>query len=311
MVTRLEDMGLLSDRFDGKSRGDTGKDEILTAAEKQLLETGVEAPEGADRFDAISRPVDDIDEELSDSEKELLATGADFPVPPTFKPSGTASNASIAAKPRAATSAPATARAQQQAPAAEAGADELNRHAAEQWKALQQAPNFRARADQLIAAERQRDPEPLREEVVQHLEWQQREHDRELRGIRAANQMAAEYDSGMRVLNTVRQQEDEWSKANPDYHDRVNFMRERRDRELQTMGYTDPAQRERIILENAAMILRNAIRQGQNPAAVIHAMSEAQGFRPSSQAAAVRQGAPGGTRTPAAARGGRRALLGN
>jgi hypothetical protein len=53
----------------------------------------------------------------------------------------------------------------------------------------------------------------------------------------------------------------------------------RRDRDPQIIGYTA---RERIIIENAAMNLRNAVRQGQNPASIIHAMSEAQGFRPSS-----------------------------
>jgi hypothetical protein len=296
----METVNPVDDRFDGITRGDTdGKAELLTPEEEMLLQAGVEAPSGAnDRPNARAGDDDPDKEEMLDpAEEALLQAGVGAPTSPRRQA------ATDASKPKPAAAAPP--RPQQESTAADPGADELNRRAAEQWTALQQQPNFHAHVDQLLAQERQRDPEPLRESVVEHMEWQTRENARELRGIQTASQMATEYDTGIRVLNTVREQESEWSKSHPDYHQRVNFMREQRDRELQIMGYSDPAARERIIIANAAMILQNAIRQRQNPAAIIHAMSEAQGFRASSQAPAGRQGASGGTRAPAPARSGR------
>jgi hypothetical protein len=46
------------------------------------------------------------------------------------------------------------------------------------------------------------------------------------------------------------------------------------------MGYSDPGERARIIANEAAMLVSGAVRQGRNPALVVHELSEQWGFRP-------------------------------
>jgi hypothetical protein len=44
------------------------------------------------------------------------------------------------------------------------------------------------------------------------------------------------------------------------------------------MGYTDPAVRQDILLQEGAMLTAKALRDGRNPAEVIHQVSEFLGF---------------------------------
>ena len=68
---------------------------------------------------------------------------------------------------------------------------------------------------------------------------------------------------GLLVLTTLRDQETEFAKANSDYYDRINFVRERRDSELQMMGFDDENQRARILVEEAIIVLKGAIRSAK------------------------------------------------
>ena len=66
--------------------------------------------------------------------------------------------------------------------------------------------------------------------------------------------------------------------GHPDYYERVNFIRQRRNHELELMGYMDPTERAQILANEAAMLVGGAIRQGRNPAAVAHELSDQWGY---------------------------------
>jgi hypothetical protein len=76
--------------------------------------------------------------------------------------------------------------------------------------------------------------------------------------------------------------------GHPDYYERVSFLRERRNRELELMGYTDAAERAQVIANEAAMLVSGAIRQGRNPAQVAHELSEQWGYKPAAASIAAR-----------------------
>jgi hypothetical protein len=73
--------------------------------------------------------------------------------------------------------------------------------------------------------------------------------------------------------------------GHPDYYERVRFLRERRNRELELMGYGDASERAQIIANEAGMLVSGAIRQGRNPAAVAYELSEQWGYKTASGAA--------------------------
>ena len=49
--------------------------------------------------------------------------------------------------------------------------------------------------------------------------------------------------------------------GHPDYYERVNFIRQRRNHELELMGYMDPTERAQNLANEAAMLVGGAIRR--------------------------------------------------
>ncbi len=126
------------------------------------------------------------------------------------------------------------------------------------------------------------DPEPdPRTDPEAHYQWELRQHRRALEALHQQQQIntaqvqAAQHQA---MLSGLEQQF--ILAGHPDYYDRVRFVRERRSRELELMGYSDPGERARIIANEAAMLVSGAVRQGRNPALVVHELSEQWGFRP-------------------------------
>jgi hypothetical protein len=73
-------------------------------------------------------------------------------------------------------------------------------------------------------------------------------------------------------------QEQEFAKGQPEYHEAYRFAADTRDKELQALGYSDPAARANIVRMNTAEIINNAIQQGRNPAELVWEYARARGF---------------------------------
>lgn len=157
----------------------------------------------------------------------------------------------------------------------------LNEHeerwnrAGERLRLLQQRTALDA-----AAAARNADPEPdPKADPEAHYQWELRQHRRALetlhqQQVSAAQAQAAQHQAALSGL------EQQFVLAgHPDYYERVNFLRQRRNHELELMGYADPAERAQIIANETAMLVGGAIRQGRNPAAVAHELSERWGYQ--------------------------------
>lgn len=124
------------------------------------------------------------------------------------------------------------------------------------------------------------DPEPDREaNYTGWLEWNIRRANDQIATLANNQQNQGQAVQATQVTQALAGMEQQFVQAgHPDYYDRVNFLRERRDRELQLMGYVDPMERQRMIATEASMIVQGAIRQGRNFAEVIHELSGQWGF---------------------------------
>ncbi|HEY1774235.1 MAG TPA: hypothetical protein VGH91_13690 [Gammaproteobacteria bacterium] len=98
-------------------------------------------------------------------------------------------------------------------------------------------------------------------------QWRQQQE--ALAQQRGALQQAAEW---------AQSQEREFSKGQPEYHDAYRYAADARDKELQALGYTDPATRSNIVRMNTAEIINNAVQQGKNPAELVWEYARARGF---------------------------------
>ena len=161
----------------------------------------------------------------------------------------------------------------------------------------------RATAD-VNAARPTADPEPdAKSDPDAHYQWELRQHRRALETLHQQQQLStaqAQAAQHQAVLSGLEQQF--ILAGHPDYYERVSFLRERRNRELELMGYTDTAERAQIIANEAAMLVSGAIRQGRNPATVAHELSEQWGYKPASAVSPDAASAGVGTGVSAAER---------
>lgn len=178
--------------------------------------------------------------------------------------------------------------------------DELTRKLAEheeKWnRASDRLRQFQERAgiDAAMAARPAREPEPdAKADPEAHYQWELRQHRQALEALHQQQQVStaqAQAAQHQAVLTGLEQQF--ILAGHPDYYERVAFLRERRNRELELMGYTDTAERAQIIGNEAAMLVRGAIRQGRNPAIVAHELSQQWGYK-SAAAASPEAAQPG------------------
>ncbi|HEV3111881.1 MAG TPA: hypothetical protein VGY99_15445 [Candidatus Binataceae bacterium] len=166
--------------------------------------------------------------------------------------------------------------------------DELTRKLAEheeKWnRASDRLRQFQDRAGIAAAAATRPapDPEPdVKADPEAHYQWELRQHRQALEALHQQQQVStaqAQAAQHQAVLTGLEQQF--ILAGHPDYYERVSFLRERRNRELELMGYTDTAERAQIIANEAAMLVSGAIRQGRNPAIVAHELSQQWGYKP-------------------------------
>ncbi|GEM_PF-3467101 len=165
--------------------------------------------------------------------------------------------------------------------------EELNRKLAEheeKWNRVSERLRLlqeRAAAEVNAAARPAVDPEPDPAADPQaHYQWELRQHRRALEALHQQQQFNTAQAQAAHHQAVLSGLEQEFILAgHPDYYDRVKFLRERRNRELELMGYTDAAERARIIANEASMLVSGAIRQGRNPAMVAHELSEQWGYK--------------------------------
>jgi hypothetical protein len=291
----------MADRFDSISRAASDADEAPDPAEEALLESGVDAPEietaddepfGRGEADAVIPNQHLLPQELRKARPQpaqqskpsaqrnspdgsaLKQFGSSSPA--AKAPAQPATTEQIGAAIAEVTGSPISQVAPEVSPQSEPtpAAADGTQTAALHW----QRPDFRAYAEQALAEKRQQDPEPPKEERTEHLEWQLREQGRQLEGLQMERELIGIFDSGTRALDFVKNQETQWAAAHPDYSSRIVFVRDRRDRDLQRMGYADPAVRQRILAEEGAMVMAHALKQGRNPAQVVHDLAEMWGF---------------------------------
>jgi len=111
----------------------------------------------------------------------------------------------------------------------------------------------------------------------------------ELQQWRQQQETAAQHRAAVQqYASWATSQEQEFVKHVPEYHDAYRYAAEARDKELQALGYEDPATRANIVRMNTAEIINNAIQQGRNPAELVWDYARARGFTP--------KGAGGGRR---------------
>jgi hypothetical protein len=147
------------------------------------------------------------------------------------------------------------------------------------------------------AAARNADPEPdPKTDPEGHYQWELRRHRQALETLHQQQQVSTAQAQAAQHQALLSGLEQQFILAgHPDYYERVQFLRERRNRELELMGYGDASERGQIIANEAAMLVGGAIRQGRNPAAVAHELSDQWGYGPAPTGAATSAAAGGPT----------------
>jgi hypothetical protein len=139
------------------------------------------------------------------------------------------------------------------------------------------------------------DPEPdAQADPEAHYRWEMRQHRMALEALNQQQQLNAAQAQAAQHQAALSGLEQQFILAgHPDYYERIRFLRERRNRELELMGYSDVAERAQIIANEAAMLISGAVRQGRNPATVAHELSEQWGYKPAAAGAEAAQSGVG------------------
>lgn len=123
------------------------------------------------------------------------------------------------------------------------------------------------------------DPQTQPLEYINHLLGSMQASTAELQQWRQQQEQAAQQRAAVQqYASWATAQEQEFAKAQPDYHEAYRYAADARDRELQTLGYSAPGQRAAIVRQNTAEIINNAIQQVRNPAELVWEYARARGF---------------------------------
>ena len=257
-------------------------EEPLDPEEQALLEAGnAEAPEAAPQQQPARAPAPAPDAPPDESAKPQESTEESDE---EIEKRGTAPAVVLVAERR-------KARAEKEKrEAAEKKADELQA----KWDkmndrllALQERQTQPKPAEQQIKPPE--DPEPDKQaNYTDWLEWRIRDQDRKVAEIQANQRQVGQVAQQTSQTQAIDSMERQFiASGHADYYERVNFVRDRRDRQLQLMGYADPRERAQIIQNEAAMVVAGATRAGKNPAEVLHALSDEFGYAPPAPAPAA------------------------
>lgn len=151
----------------------------------------------------------------------------------------------------------------------------------ERWnRANQRLAELQARSQQEAAQKQQQqvadqDPEPNKQDdPLAHYDWQNRQLQKQVAALQQQVVYGSQQSQGTQQMAAIQAAESQFAMSHPDYYDRVNFLRSKRDAELQMMGYGDPNERAQIIANEAGMIVTASIRSGRNPAETLFKLSD-------------------------------------
>lgn len=123
------------------------------------------------------------------------------------------------------------------------------------------------------------DPQTKPLDYINHVLGKVQATTTELQQWRQQQEQAAQQRAAVQqVTDWASAQEQEFSKSQPEYHDAYRYAADARDKELQALGYADPAARAAIVRQNTAEIINNAIQQGKNPAELVWEYAQARGY---------------------------------
>lgn len=164
--------------------------------------------------------------------------------------------------------------------------EERVRMAEEQKKWLEDSQNKAKIPDQnedplgYERAKREELERELRAKVAQLDQYAQKQSEWQNQVSQQANVQAQTQS----ILQNVQAQASAFASQVPDYVDAVRFMQTTRDRELALMGYQDAGVRSGIIQNEAAMLIDQSLKNGQNPAENLYKLAKDRGFGPTAPA---------------------------
>ena len=93
-------------------------------------------------------------------------------------------------------------------------------------------------------------------------------------------QVAQQQAAVQQASDWATAQEHDFARTQPEYHEAYRYAADTRDKELQALGYADPAARAAIVRTNTMEIINNAAQQGRNPAELVWEYAQARGYTP-------------------------------
>ena len=139
------------------------------------------------------------------------------------------------------------------------------------------------RLQQMPTAQAPQAPDPQTKplEYINHVLGTMQASTAELQQWRQQQEQTAQQQSAIQhYASWAAGQEQEFAKSQPEYHDAYRYAADTRDKELQALGYSDPAQRAAIVRANTLEIINNAAQQGRNPAELVWDYAYSRGFTP-------------------------------
>lgn len=125
-------------------------------------------------------------------------------------------------------------------------------------------------------------PPPLDQDPVGHIVGQQQLQGRALEQVARLLQAQEQRDRRATEITSLQQRamamEREYRAETPDYDDAVAYLLASQDRELRIAGFTDPAQRQKVLGEQALGTVARALQRGENPAKMVHELAKARGY---------------------------------
>ena len=91
-------------------------------------------------------------------------------------------------------------------------------------------------------------------------------------------EQTAEVQDQQRLVSTYQQDAVRFAKATPDFGDAYSHLISSRDQELQLYGVANQQDRARIIQQEEAQLVRNAMQAGKSPAEVVYGLAKTRGY---------------------------------
>lgn len=139
----------------------------------------------------------------------------------------------------------------------------------------------------LVSREAPREKAPPKDDPDAYNAWQLEQINKRLEGTERATKeqqaQAQKREQAQAFLNRYAEAAEEYAKVRPDLKDAYDHVYKARDEELRITGYSDPADRRKILEFEEEQLVVRAFRAGDNPAERIYQLAEARGYRPGSR----------------------------